>query len=85
MKTKKLKKQSSIDVKRFYLPAIIKGKCPECGNPTEIDLETDYLSYPILNDFESRHLYCCECDHYQEIEIKIEMSISVKGQNITIA
>ena len=85
MKVKKLNRSTSIDVKRFYLPAIIKGKCPKCGTPTEIDLESDYLSYPILNEFECRHLYCSECEHEQEIEIKIEMTLSVKGQNIVIA
>jgi hypothetical protein len=37
-----------IEVKRFYLPIVIKAKCPDCGREMKRDLSNDYLSYPTI-------------------------------------
>lgn len=84
IKTKKITCESSIDVKRFYLPAIITGVCPTCGNNVEMDLESDYLSYPLLNVAEGRHFYCSECENEWEFKLTLEISITTEGKNINI-
>lgn len=40
----------TIEVKRLYLPFIIKAICPVCGEETERYLSSAYLSFPILGE-----------------------------------
>lgn len=63
--------------KRFYMPAIIKWKCPGCGKEMETDLTGDYFSYPEMNkDFE--HVVWCQgCDGEFPITLKIEVSLKL--------
>jgi hypothetical protein len=70
-----------IDVKRFKLPVVVKGKCPDCGGQAETDLEEHPLSYPKLGAPENISLYCSKCDEYWEATIIVHMSILPAWQN----
>jgi hypothetical protein len=57
----------SVEVKRLYLPVVIKAKCPNCGAEVKHDLHQHYLSYPAFNAVEKVHIMhvvddeeCCE-------------------------
>jgi len=51
-----------IEVKRFYVPVIIKAKCPKCKKEIENDYSQDYLSYPTANKPMETYFYCEDCD-----------------------
>tara|TARA_R110000772_G_scaffold17946_3_gene49971 strand:+ start:129072 stop:129341 length:270 start_codon:yes stop_codon:yes gene_type:complete len=63
--------------KRLYLPIIIELICPHCGEKITSDLESDYLSYPVINHTEQIHFYCNECDNESEIDYKLRVSLDV--------
>ncbi len=58
----------SVEVKRFYVPVVIKAKCPNCGAEVKHDLQGQhYLSYPAFNAIEKVYMMhivdnegCCE-------------------------
>ncbi len=58
MKIKMRKAPFDIDVKRFYLPAEIKARCPECGSEVVKDFDQDYLMYPTANKKFAVTIYC---------------------------
>lgn len=52
-----------IEVKRLYLPYIIKENCPKCNEIVELDFSTDqYLSYPDVGKIEI-DFHCYKCTH----------------------
>jgi len=79
-----VKKKFEIDVKRFYLPIVIKRKCPNCGNECEFDLDSDYLSYPTVNKKERITFYCDECDINFEVDsiIRINLEVDTKTHKV---
>ena len=40
--------REEIPIKRMYLPYILKGKCPACGEDFERDFNDEYLSHPLF-------------------------------------
>lgn len=67
-----------IPVKRFYLPIKIAGNCPVCGRLGVTDLESDYLSNPMINDAETVSINCEHCDDWFEKEITLKISIETE-------
>ena len=35
-----------LDIKRCYIPVVVRAVCPQCGATATRDLRTNYLSYP---------------------------------------
>lgn len=75
---------AEIDVKRFYLPGIVvESKCPKCGHLHEVDMGSQYLSYPCVGDEEKINFYCEEgesenyCDTEWEVSIKLGMTVEI--------
>lgn len=48
--------------KRTYLPFKVASNCPTCGREHEIDLMSDYLSYPVLGQPEELE-FACDSGH----------------------
>lgn len=68
-----------IDVKRFGLPGVtIIDECPNCKAKVEDDLGDRYLTYPPAGKWFTYGLYCQECEHEWEFEIKLDITLSVK-------
>ena len=63
--------------KRLYLPIEFDVDCPHCGEKITSDLESDYLSYPVINHTEQIHFYCNECDNESEVDAKLRVSLDV--------
>lgn len=74
----------TIDVKRFYLPYVLKSHCPKCSREKAHDFEIHYLSYPTVNvpivetllcsNYEGDYGDPCET----EWEVKIQLDVSLK-------
>lgn len=77
MKNIEIKEEFELNIKRFYLPIIIKRKCPNCNNECEEDLGYSYLSYPTVNKKERLHFYCPECDCEFEIDRILKISLQL--------
>ena len=68
-------KEFEIDVKRFYVPAIIKSNCPKCGEEIVNDYNEQYLSYPTANKIMETHFYCDECDEEFYINTLLKVTL----------
>ena len=67
-----------IDVKRFYIPGIkIKGKCKHCGKKVVFDLSEHYITNPVIGGTNQEWFYCEACDQNTELNIKIDISVTV--------
>lgn len=73
----RIKEKFEIECKRFYLPVVVKGVCPNCGAECETDLRENYISYPIVNTKEIISIYCNNCEDYFEKEVTLRLSIEV--------
>ena len=75
MHVKVLDKPFTVDVKRLYLPIILKEACPKCSEVHVQDLQDDYISYPVFNGEEHMYFYCSECEHEWQPKIKISLKV----------
>ena len=77
IKTVHIEGNEEISIKRFYIPmpSGIEAKCPNCGAKISF-LKDDYLSYPILNEFEVTGACCDECEADLELDVKLSMAIT---------
>lgn len=71
----------SIDVKRFYVPAVITAQCPFCGKECENDYSDEYFSYPDTNERFGAHFYCDgpegKDDHEFEVDVVLRITLEV--------
>jgi len=77
MENLEIKDKVQLSVKRFYLPVKIERNCPSCNNKCKVDLDSNYLSYPTVNQKEQIYFCCNECD--QEFEIDTILKISIQA------
>jgi len=70
-----VKEEYELGVKRFYLPIVITKECKSCNKPMHIDLESNYLFYPIVNKPYEVGFYCEECDEEYMIPIILRISV----------
>lgn len=84
--TKSKGKIKDTDIKRLYLPFVVKDKCPKCGKEVSEDLNTNYLSYPSFNKTHYITMAHEEWDDdgnevcYEEWEIPVVIDVSLKIQ-----
>ena len=75
----------SIDVKRFYLPYVLKSACPKCGREKFHDFSVHYLSYPTANTPIVDTLLCSNyegdygdpCETEWEVKIQLNVSLTI--------
>ena len=72
-----IKEDLEINVKRFYLPLVIKDKCPNCDGDIAYDLEEQYLSYPRLNTPEKIGIWCEACDLEFSKTVTLRLSVDI--------
>ena len=77
MKNEEIKEVFDIEVKRFYLPVVVKDKCPNCDGEISQNLEDQYLSYPTLNKADDITLVCEACDMEFQVPFTLRMSIDI--------
>lgn len=65
--------------KRFYVPFTVTSECPQCGSECEVDLEHQYLSYPVIGRA-SRVYFVCECEHEWQENIVVDVTLAAEGQ-----
>lgn len=63
-----IKEEFEVEVKRFYLPIVVKRECPECQQKIEHDQGDRYLMYPTVNKNEPLQFYCED----REIEFEVD-------------
>lgn len=71
----KLEELGRVDIKRLYIPVVLKDECPKCGGITEFDGSSEYLSYP--EGPEEIRAYCSNCDDWVKSKYKIEIVAKV--------
>ena len=67
------KQHGAIEVKRFYV--YFESVCPKCGN--EFDSEGNYVSYPDLDSVQEYGCYCTNCEHEWNVDIQLNLSVTV--------
>jgi hypothetical protein len=69
-----------LDIKRCYLPVVLKATCPACGVEVEMDLNGDeYLSYPYINGRERVGMsHEIDDGEYHEFEVFITLRLTVE-------
>lgn len=67
-----------IEVKRFYLPAKLKGTCPVCGEEFERDFSEQYLSNPVANEVEDVTIYHETDGGECEFEVGLRLNINLE-------
>ena len=70
-------KPFEIEVKKLYLPFIIKDIPCECGNIMERNYRDEPLSYPTVNEPIKDYLYCNKCNTEYTFEIKLALGLEV--------
>ena len=71
-----------LDIKRFYLPLKINVICHNCGNPSEIDLDKDYISYPTINDTITIGAMCIDCGECFELDAILNISLKIDRKTL---
>lgn len=70
-----------LDVKRFYVSGVkFRDVCPKCGYENTLDLDRQYLSYPIVGE-NSDAMYCVECGNEWHISYNLEIKLTQKRDN----
>jgi len=74
----------SIDVKRLYLPVLLKSNCPDCTEELYYDMSIDNLSYPVMGETEYIHFYCdeCGCEYTRDLVLKMTLEYEDEGEII---
>lgn len=79
---------TDIDVKRFYVPAVIRWTCASCGQAREQDLGDHYLSYPTANADFTHALWCgatvmidgketdCQAEHKVKLHLELRLRLA---------
>ena len=67
-----------IPVKRLYLPFRVLDDCPKCGKQRAHDLNSQYLSYPVLGDTISLGFYCEEGHPIEEWTCEVMLQVSLE-------
>jgi hypothetical protein len=63
--------------KRTNLPGIVlRGVCPACGEPCEIDMAEDDLRYPVVGERKEMKAYC-ECGAEWTFGVIVRLSLEV--------
>jgi uncharacterized protein YbaR (Trm112 family) len=73
MKTDYVASKGSLEVKRLYLPIVVKVICPLCNTNLERDFEEDYLSYPLVGVDEKHEIYCEDCEEEISFDVKLTL------------
>lgn len=64
--------------KRQNLDGVVLTKECKCGETIEVDLEHQYLSYPVIGHESSVYLYCDECgEEYPPMKVILNMSLTI--------
>lgn len=64
-----------INVKRFYMPSTtVHATCMRCGGECVLDLDSNYLSYPVTNEPFDVTVVCYDCDE----SVKVGVVLLVK-------
>jgi hypothetical protein len=66
-----------VEVKRFYVPAVVACDCPNCGERVTHDMENDYLSYPVANEPFDHGMYCAKCEHEWTVLLTLTVRVEV--------
>ena len=83
----KIKKSSQkgieVNIKRFYIPFEVTTTCPKCGHVNTVDLNNEYLSYPILGEPDKVYFSCYNedkedyCEEEYEVEVILNLSLKL--------
>lgn len=64
--------------KRQHLEGVVLTKECKCGEFIEVDLESQYLSYPVIAHESSVYLYCDECDEdLPPMKVVLNMNLTI--------
>lgn len=63
------------EIKQCNLDIVVKVKCPSCGSELIADLNSNYLSYPVVGHKDTISFYCEKCD---ENEKNCDYSLPIK-------
>ena len=73
------KMYGEIDCKRFYMPGVeLMALCPKCGAGCGILYDTQYLSYPVANEWTTETLVCPDCEPHFEFPVKIRLKVELE-------
>ena len=68
--------------KRTYLDGVLIEKVCDCGNVIQVDLESDYLTYPTVGRFQNIYVYCDECGtEYPEGTLKVKIVLNLEVES----
>lgn len=68
-----------IDVKRFYLPFVVRATCPRCGEVRERNLCESYLSFPVTGERDLA-MHCHYDDHEWMVRVRLVVQLdAVEG------
>ena len=64
--------------KRQHLDGVVLTKECKCGEVIEVDLEKEYLSYPVIGYESDVYLYCDECgEEYPPMKVILNMNLTI--------
>ena len=64
--------------KRQHLDGVVLTKDCKCGEVIEVDLEHQYLDYPVIGYESSVYLYCDECgEEYPPMKVILNMNLTI--------
>ena len=64
--------------KRQHLDGVVLTKECKCGEVIEVDLEHQYLNYPVIGYESSVYLYCDECgEEYPPMKVVLNMNFTI--------
>lgn len=73
---KPVHKPFELELKRCYLPFVLRSTCPKCGTEAVYD-DSYYLSYPKVGEPESYTVLCEECNFKWELKLRLTLNLEV--------
>ena len=83
MEKLEIKESFELEIKRLYLPLAIDVICPNCGKSIKIDLDDNYLSYPVVNNKYSLYNYCNHCNNDFSMDVYLKMNLIIDRKSLS--
>ena len=66
------------DIKRLWLPYVLKSKCPECGTEDSYNFNENCIEYPKFEETFEHWCWCEKCEKEWLVNLKLDVTLEIE-------